>query len=66
MNQTLTDRVTQAYLTRVSQESPMMMTSLIPATLLIIGATTLFIVMSFASVLAPGEPDEQDFSPKVP
>ena len=43
-----------------------MMTSLIPATLLIIGATTLFVVMSFASVLAPGEPDEQDFSPKVP
>jgi hypothetical protein len=34
-----------------------MTTSLIPATLVIIGVTALFVVMSLASVLAPGEPD---------
>jgi hypothetical protein len=45
-----------------------MITSLIPAALLIIGATTLFVVMSLVSVLAPLAPDEideQDFSPKA-
>lgn len=34
-----------------------MTTSLIPATLLIVGVTALFVVMSLASIVAPGEPD---------
>ena len=42
-----------------------MVTSLIPAALLIIGAIILFVAMSLVSVLTADELEEQDFYPKT-
>lgn len=43
-----------------------MPTSLIPAALIVMSVIVLFVVMSLASVLVPGEPDQQDFTAKTP